>query len=127
MQSFFPAQQTLSDSTVDFRCTAQSPANDGQAESSLPPRDPKACLRARNRVAAKRWRDKKDDELYNLETTNDQLRREALSFRKQLLVLQTENHVLGDELRFFQSFMTNIMNVAPKQPPLLCPPWPGQL
>jgi hypothetical protein len=71
-------------------------------------------LRARNRVAAKKWRDKKDEMLSNLESRNDQLRLEALRLRRQAMALQTENQVLEDELKFFQSFMTKIMNVTPK-------------
>jgi hypothetical protein len=79
-------------------------------------------LRARNRVAAKKWRDKKDATLYDLEARNDQLRLEALRLRRQAMALQTENQVLEDELKFFQSFMTKIMNVTPKPGPLPGPP-----
>jgi hypothetical protein len=79
------------------------------------PRDDKADLRARNRVAAKKWRDKKDDSLYDLEAKNDRLRAEALELRRQALALQSENHILEEELTFFQSFMAKIMTVAPKE------------
>lgn len=72
-------------------------------------------LKARNRIAAKKWRDRKDEMLAGLEMANDTLRRDALSLRNEVLALQTENQVLEDELRFFQAFMTKIMNVAPKQ------------
>jgi hypothetical protein len=122
MQSFFPSQQTLPDSV-----SWPSASTDFHAESSPPPTDAKDGLRARNRIAAKRWRDKKDDTLYHLESINDQLRREALDFRRQLLMLQTENHMLEDELRFFQSFMTQVMNVTSRQTGPLPPPWVGHL
>jgi hypothetical protein len=69
-------------------------------------------LKARNRVAAKKWRDKKDETLYQLEATNDHLREEALRLRNSALNLRAENAVLEEELQFFQSFMSKIMNVG---------------
>jgi hypothetical protein len=69
-------------------------------------------VRARNRVAAKKWRDKKDEALYQLEATNDRLRQEALSLRNAVRRLQAENQILDDELRFYQSFMTSFMNTG---------------
>ena len=75
----------------------------------------KEVLKARNRAAAKKWRDKKEELLYELEAENDKLREDALRLRNESLSLQTENQVLEDELRFFQSFMTKIMNVTPRQ------------
>ena len=68
----------------------------------------------RNRIAAKKWRDKKDGSLYSLEAVNDNLREQALGLRKQAIALVSENQILENELRFFQSFMTRIMN-APKR------------
>jgi len=79
---------------------------------SQPPKSPnKEDLRARNRVAAKKWRDKKDEILCELENTNDRLRHEALKLRTEIYSLQTENHVLEEELKFFQTFMTKFMGV----------------
>jgi uncharacterized protein YllA (UPF0747 family) len=70
----------------------------------------KQGVRARNRVAAKKWRSKKDEALYQLEAMNDQLRQEALQLRKAACELQTENQILEDELKFFQSFMSTFMS-----------------
>ena len=70
--------------------------------------------KARNRIAAKKWRDKKDGSLYSLEAINDKLREQALDLRKQSLSLIAENRILEKELHFFQNFMTRIMNVGPK-------------
>lgn len=76
-----------------------------------PKEDPhREDIKARNRIAAKKWRDKKDSLLYQLEAKNDELRKTALSLRTTSLSLQTEISVLEDELRFFQTFMTKIMN-----------------
>jgi len=71
-------------------------------------------LKARNRVAAKKWRDRKDNTMHNLEEINDSLREQALDLRNQSMSLQAENKILENELRFFQVFMTRIMNVVPK-------------
>lgn len=67
-------------------------------------------VKARNRIAAKKWRDKKDCLLYQLEAKNDELRKTAMNLRTTSLSLQTEIRVLEDELRFFQTFVTKIMN-----------------
>ena len=75
-------------------------------------------IKARNRIAAKKWRDKKDDSLYTYEALNDNLREEAMRLRNDSLTLLAENRVLENELRFFQTFMTKIMNGAPKPPPI---------
>jgi hypothetical protein len=74
----------------------------------------KEGLRARNRLAAKKWRDRKDETLYQLEATNDQLRQEALRLRAESCALQTLNQVLDDELKFFQSFMLNLTSLTPR-------------
>ena len=75
-------------------------------------------IKARNRIAAKKWRDKKDDSLYTFEALNDNLREEAMRLRNDSLTLLAENRVLENELRFFQTFMTKIMNGAPRPPPI---------
>jgi hypothetical protein len=93
------------------------PADVPRTSLPLHPPSSKNELRARNRVAAKKWRDKKDETLYNLEARNDQLRLEALRLRGTLNALQTENRVLEEELTFFQSFMTRIMSITPKKGP----------
>jgi hypothetical protein len=81
----------------------------------LPDRDKREDLRARNKIAAKKWRDKKDETLTDLEAKNDRLRVEALGLRRELLTLKAENHVLEDELKFFQAFMTKIMQPPPQE------------
>ena len=73
-------------------------------------------LKARNRVAAKKWRDKKDEVLSKLEIANDQLRHEAFKLRNEALSLKTENEILENELNYFQSFMSRIMNKMPSNP-----------
>ena len=73
----------------------------------------KGILKARNRIAAKKWRDRKDDSMHDLEIINDDLREQALELRNQCLALSAENKVLEKELRFFQSFMSKIMNINP--------------
>jgi hypothetical protein len=72
----------------------------------------KEDLRARNRVASKKWRDRKDETLYQLEATNDQLRQEALRLRAESCALQTVNQVLDDEIKFFQSVMLNLTSLT---------------
>ncbi|OHT01190.1 hypothetical protein TRFO_32078 [Tritrichomonas foetus] len=79
-------------------------------------------LKARNRIAAKKWRDKKDEALATLESANDELRKEALQLRNVVLSLKTETQVLENELRYFQSFMSRIMNKTPNKPNLPLPP-----
>ncbi|EAY18519.1 hypothetical protein TVAG_083740 [Trichomonas vaginalis G3] len=72
-------------------------------------------LKARNRKAAKKWRDKKDSTLHQLAETNDDLRKQALKLRSESLSLIAENRVLESELRFFQTFMTKIMGTNQKK------------
>lgn len=71
-------------------------------------------LKERNRLAAQKWRKKKDQYLYELESANDNLRSQALALCSQVQSLRVENKLLEDELQFFQSFMSNIMHVMPK-------------
>ncbi|KAK8895040.1 hypothetical protein M9Y10_023483 [Tritrichomonas musculus] len=74
----------------------------------------KKDLKERNRIAAQKWRKKKDKYLTELESANDVLRQQALSLCGQMQALRVENKLLEDELQFFQSFMSKIMHVAPK-------------
>ena len=69
----------------------------------------KGSLKERNRLAAQKWRQKKELYLGDLETTNDQLRQQALELRNVALSLKVQNKILEDELQFFQSFMSKIM------------------
>ncbi|OHT09759.1 hypothetical protein TRFO_21180 [Tritrichomonas foetus] len=59
----------------------------------------------KNRLAAKRCREKKDQMLLQLEMSNDILRQEALRLSRQAMTLQIENRYLEDDLKFFQKFM----------------------
>lgn len=88
------------------------------------PLDPNADHKARNRIAAKKWREKKDETLYQLEQQNDILRAEALNLRNEALSISTENKVLEDELNYFQTFMTKIMNANQNLPLLMNPNQP---
>lgn len=74
--------------------------------------DDKNDLKERNRVAAKKWRQKKDQYLNQLEMENDLLRQQALSLLKQVRSLNSENQLLEEELLFFQAYMTQIMHVT---------------
>ena len=68
----------------------------------------------RNRIAAQKWRAKKDECLSTLEEENDVLRKKVFDLQAQALQLSTENNVLESELLYFQQFMARIMN-APKK------------
>ena len=70
----------------------------------------KSDLKERNRLAAQKWRQKKDHYLSELEEANDQLRKQALDLLSQVQSLKIENKVLENELMFFQQFMSKIMS-----------------
>lgn len=76
--------------------------------------DDKSDLRERNRVAAQKWRKKKDNYLSDLEATNDQLRTQVFKLNAQAVQLTTENQVLENELKYFQVFVTKVMALVPK-------------
>ena len=80
--------------------------NDGKIGDGRDKKD----LKERNRIAAQKWRRKKDKYLSELESANDQLREQALALCGQAQALKVENKLLEDELQFFQSFMSKIMN-----------------
>jgi hypothetical protein len=69
-------------------------------------------LKQRNRMAAQRWRERKNRYLVELEGLNDSLRKQALDLTNQLQLFKVENRMLESELAYFQSFMTNIMRAA---------------
>ena len=77
--------------------------------------DEKADLKERNRIAAQKWRQKKDQYLGELEVTNDELRKKALDLCSKAESLRIENNVLENELQFFQSFMSKIMSSGPSK------------
>ncbi|KAH0795588.1 ATF-like basic leucine zipper transcription factor B-ATF-related protein [Histomonas meleagridis] len=91
----------------------ENPANEKQISENQ--QDRREDIKARNRIAAKKWRDKKDNLLSELEATNDELRRKAFALSKESLSIQTENKILEEELGFFQYFMTEIMGSSTKQ------------
>jgi hypothetical protein len=66
-------------------------------------------LKERNRLAAKKWRVKKDRLLVDLETENDVLRKQALDILNQVQSLRVQNRLLEEELGFFQGFMSKMM------------------
>jgi DNA repair exonuclease SbcCD ATPase subunit len=70
-------------------------------------------LKSRNRVASKKWREKKNDFLHELKAENEQLRQQAWRLRDDVTTLRAECGILDQELNFFQSFISQIMN--PKQ------------
>jgi hypothetical protein len=69
-------------------------------------------LKERNRIAAQKWRCRKDRYMTELETENDGLRKQALDLCLEAKSVLVENKLLEDELVFFQKFMSLIM--APK-------------
>lgn len=78
------------------------------SEPGTPP--DRSDLKERNRLAAAKWRKKKDQYLGELEEANDQLRKQALELLSQAQSLKIENQVLEAELTFFQQFMSKIMS-----------------
>lgn len=68
----------------------------------------------RNRLAAQKWRAKKDQSLSTLEDENDHLRKTVFDLQSQALQLSVENKILESELQYFQQFMSKIMSVAPR-------------
>ena len=80
---------------------------------AAPPVDDRSEIKERNRLAAQKWRQKKDHYLSELEESNDQLRKQALELSSQIQSLKVENKVLESELLFFQQFMSKVMS-APK-------------
>lgn len=68
----------------------------------------------RNRLAAQKWRAKKDQSLSTLEDENDHLRKSVYDLQSQALQLHVENKILESELQYFQQFMSKIMSVAPR-------------
>lgn len=77
------------------------------------PKEDKIDLKERNRIAAQKWRKKKDHYLGELETANDELRKKAFDLCNKIQLLRVENSVLENELLFFQSFMAKIMSSEP--------------
>jgi hypothetical protein len=71
--------------------------------------DDKGGLRERNRVAAQKWREKKDHHLTELEAKNDSLRKQAFELNLQLQTLRLESNLLDSELTFFQGVMSKMM------------------
>jgi hypothetical protein len=65
--------------------------------------------RERNRCAAKKWRDKRERYLIELESENDELRKKALHLSSEIQCLSLTNRVLEKELAFFQSFVSVLM------------------
>jgi hypothetical protein len=79
----------------------------------IAPVDDRAGLRARNRVAAQKWRRKKHSRMTEMESKNDDLRKQALDLGSRVQMLKAESRVLEEELAFFQQCMSRIMS-APK-------------
>jgi hypothetical protein len=88
------------------RRVRRSSARDSDSDDPLV--DPEA--RERNRRAARKWREKQDDYLKELENENDVLRRQALQRSAELECLELANRVLDKELAFFEECMRRIMH-----------------
>ena len=70
----------------------------------------KSNLKERNRIAAKKLRDKKDKHFNEIEAENDELRIQALRLKKRRDSILVENQVLDRELQFFQRIISTIMD-----------------
>jgi hypothetical protein len=81
-----------------------------QAVPNLATAEDGNSLRERNRLAAKKWRKRKDEHLYELESENDSLRQRCFQLCTAARELRVENTILEEELGFFQDFMRKIMN-----------------
>lgn len=99
--------------TVTSEEDSDEETNHKSNKKTLDPTE-KKDLKERNRIAAQKWRKKKDKYLTELESANDVLRQQALSLCGQMQSLRVENKLLEDELQFFQSFMSKIMHAGPK-------------
>jgi hypothetical protein len=66
-------------------------------------------VRERNRVAAQRWREKKNRFITNLEQDNADLRQRAFQSSVELRRLESTNKILEEELAFFQKVVARIM------------------
>ena len=110
-----PNAVTSSSNASDSGSSEEESEEEVSTKGSRKVLDPieKKDLKERNRIAAQKWRKKKDKYLTELESANDVLRQQALSLCGQMQSLRVENKLLEDELQFFQSFMSKIMN-APK-------------
>lgn len=71
--------------------------------------DANETIKIKNRMAAKKCREKKNAFLNKLETENDYLAREVLRLSYKALTLKTENKMLEENIVFFQSFLYSIM------------------
>ena len=67
-------------------------------------------LKEKNKIAAKKWRKKKENYLKKLEEVNDLLRNEVVKLYYQSKSLKVEINVFETELWFFQSVITTIVN-----------------
>ena len=63
----------------------------------------------KNRIAAKKCREKKNEFLNRLEMENDYLAHEVLKLSFQAIAIKSENKVLEENIAFFQSFLYTIM------------------
>ena len=66
-------------------------------------------LKERNRVAAKKWRKKKEQYLTELEQTNDSLRQQAFHLCLKVKEIGLEVRFLEKEVNYFQVFMAKMM------------------
>lgn len=71
--------------------------------------DRNESVKIKNRIAAKKFREKKNAGLIKLEMENDFLVREVLNLSYKVLKIKTENKMLEENINFFQSFLHNIM------------------
>ena len=105
---FLPGAQLRFTGIPQMAPASQQAINDHALQQKLDHKE-------RNRIAAQKWRAKKDECLSTLEEENDVLRKKVFDLQAQALQLSTENNVLESELQYFQQFMSRIMFFAPKK------------
>lgn len=71
--------------------------------------DQEETMKIRNRMAARKCREKKNAFLINLEMENDSLIRQVLSLTNKVTALKTENKLLEENIEFIQSLLSTIM------------------
>lgn len=69
-------------------------------------------LRLKNRLAARKFREKRHEMMTKLEEANDSLRAKLYELTKTAIRFQVQNSVIERELQFFQTTMKSLMKFA---------------
>ena len=84
------------------------------SENGAPPKESEdiESIRLKNRLAARKFREKRQKMLTKLEEANDSLRAKVYELTKVAIAFQVENTILEKELQFFQATMKTFMRLA---------------